>query len=85
MAISSNAPRRLNAWTSEGDHKMSMSSPPHGLEGIEALSDLLVASLTRCRQLGEMETAEHVLNALRTLHGGEDDPWARAAEAGRKD
>lgn len=61
---------------------MPMPSAPNGdgREGVEALSESLVASLAMCRQLGETETAEHVLNALRTLHGG--DPWERAARAG---
>jgi hypothetical protein len=35
----------------------------------EVLSELLVASLTLCRQIDDRRTGEHVLNALRTLHG----------------
>jgi hypothetical protein len=53
--------------------------------GLNALSELLVASLAMCRDLGQMDTADHVLNALRVLHGREGDPSERLARGSGKE
>ncbi len=40
----------------------------------ETLSEMLVASVIMAIQIAERETAEHVLEALRTLHRDDDLP-----------
>lgn len=51
-------------------------------DDVDVLSELLVASLTLCRQIDDPRTGEHVLNALRSLHGGDfDEPMFADASA----
>lgn len=50
------------------------------------LSDLLVASMALCRVLDDRATGDHVLNALRSLHGetfvpDSEDGWSADGHA----
>jgi hypothetical protein len=43
----------------------------------EALNELLIAALSLCMQIKQLEAAEHVLEALRVLERGEADEGGR--------